>query len=129
MGPSRWMLSESTRSRTLCTTTARTCVKAIRSVPDSCIRKLTDALNAGCTKAPYGPGYKKCGEMLSIFGEDESSTYYKAGKRMLNECNLAVCEMRNNLDFTIAPEDEVAEFNRLETVNSALRIALESLLN
>jgi len=80
-------------------------------------------------KAPYGPGYKKCGEMLSIFGEDESSTYYKAGKRMLNECNLAVCEMRNNLDFTTAPEDEVAEFNRLETVNSALRIALESLLN
>jgi len=72
-------------------------------------------------KAPYGPGYAKCGELITNFGVD---------KRMLNECNLACCEMRNNLDFTTtAPEAEVAEFDRLETVNSALRIALESLVN
>merc|ERR1719220_375827 len=54
-------------------------------------------------KAPFGPGYAKCGELLTTFGDDESSTYYKAGKKMMNECNLAVCEKRNDLAFTTAP--------------------------
>merc|ERR1719220_994347 len=58
-------------------------------------------------KAPFGPGYAKCGELLTTFGDDESSTYYKAGKKMMNECNLAVCEMRNDLAFTTSPTLEM----------------------
>merc|ERR1719189_724844 len=88
-------------------------------------------LGRGNMAAPWGHGSEKCAELLTNFGADEKSRYYVAGKHMLNECNLACCQMRNNLAFTTtaSKEAEVAEFDRLETVNKALRTALESLVN
>merc|ERR550532_3778207 len=55
-------------------------------------------------KAPYGPGYKKCGELLTKFAGLFND------KKMLNECNLAVCEKRNHLEFTTtAPTGQTLE--------------------